>query len=253
MPTLDIEGDLDLPKYFATILYPNNADEESRPREELEFVLTMNQVSKMDNGDNEFFEISRDVLTKLLNSRPLDVVYKDTKIRRNRAILAGLQLLYVYVMKTMGVDRPSLSKARDIVESVLKGDDYHLKALFEKDKWRTSDLITTWTTFKNVAHIWAAYIYIGSADPLNMGFSCCNSDHTTAIYYGIAERFREFGESFKEQRASESLLNASEIWKPCAGHNFPAVFDLPAKFSAEITDPVAKLVDKYIAEKKWDN
>lgn len=79
MPTLDIEDELDLPKYFATILYPNNTDEESIARDELEFILTMNHASKMDNGDNEFFEISRGVLTKLLNSRPLDVVYKDTK------------------------------------------------------------------------------------------------------------------------------------------------------------------------------
>lgn len=155
-------------------------------------------------------------------------------------------------MKTMGVVRPSLGKSRNIVESELKSDGNQFNALFEKDKWRTGDLITTWTTFKSVAHIWAAYIYIGSSDPFNMGFSCCNSDHTKAIYYGLSERFREFGESFKEQRSTESLLNASEVWKPCVGHNFPDVFKLPAKFPAEITDPVAQLVEKYKDEKKWD-
>lgn len=144
-------------------------------------------------------------------------VMKDLTSRAGLGAIAGVVLLLIHSIATA---TPELA-GKASVNKVIHLMEMHGAELFGR-RFERNDVLPAWSQFRDVAHLWAAEIYMESFFPEEIlaaeakePKNEANSTHRLLRKLVHARNFQTFGLSFKPKSSPKMLLDIESTW--CIG------------------------------------
>jgi hypothetical protein len=192
--------------------------EDSKSRDRILSTIFYQSLIKSSETDEITIPVSH--LKNILSAPPVEEI-KDTLVRRIRvACVVGRVVQWMVQLHLQGY-KPSLGKALWLLEKSYKG------AYYEENKRRGIPMNERtfkkyWRQFKSVAHLYAAFRFMGDAHK-RLGKPAPFDPDYILIFLKIAETFRRFlSQTFVLVNGVKTpLVDEKELWKAPEGLSSP--------------------------------
>lgn len=189
------------------MLFPN----EETLREQYYAVLLARYEMQQAESDSAVIELTRNHLGLLIAAPSYADLVGLVADRTKQAIVAGDMLSAIYVMDYFSLSEPSMNKAEFVAAEFSKKATYGDGS---KIAGSHPAIMNAWNTYKDVAHLWAAY-RINEAYSFAPSKPDIFSQQYFPTFLGIASMLYEFGTSFIPLRArpKKPILDALTTWQ----------------------------------------
>ncbi len=150
-------------------------------------------------------DMTKDYWIRASNFKSTTQLKKAGEASCKEGIVTGDLLFHVYLMKQVGINEPSLRKARFIVKS-----KKYTFADGSKKKFTDRDLSVIWSKYKQVSPLWAALRF---NDQYNVVDNVFGNPENISVFLSMAKTIEDFAANFVPFRTKTALipLNSSQV------------------------------------------
>lgn len=117
-------------------------------------------------------------------------------------MIAGTMLMYVHAMNECSIKNPDEISYEASFNNAKGACAEHFRPILSN-----SHLINTWTKYKPVAHLWAAYLSLNGRNLIRTDLPLL--DIKLIDFVRLSQAYRKFGENFRSKHADGPLLESN--------------------------------------------
>jgi hypothetical protein len=150
-------------------------------------------------------DVPAEYVDALIDSPTLSEVREAAKPLFARAALVGHVVAEIIGRRDRGVGRAQIGAVQHDV-----AQRFSSKQKITGYKVSRSSVESAWGDWRSVAHLWAAYVS-RSVRLGDLVFPCRHG--SLAVFLGLAEAYRQIGETWRPKQGDRTLLDAEQTWQ----------------------------------------